>query len=280
MSLLAFRYVIEHVPGEANAWGDLLSRWGAGSALKQERTSRRVARLAVVQRVSPLEDPEFVWPAETEIRVLQQVARDDNSDLQGAQWSEQRQLLLTAAGQVWIPGDATDMQQRLCVVAHPGVSGHRGSRATTQALEAVLCWRTMAKDVAEFVAGCLHCMATASGRIPRPFGETLKATKPNEVLHFDYLTMVEGEGGNKYILVLEDGMSGYVELIACLQANSDNAYHGLCSGATHSGNLHISATSTLVQHALMDTFRWATCSVVTIHSRKHYYWQKATDICQ
>ncbi|GMF46564.1 unnamed protein product [Phytophthora fragariaefolia] len=45
-----------------------------------------------------------------------------------------------------------------------------------------------------------------------------------------------------------------------------------CSGATHSG--------TLVQHALMDTFRWDTCSVATIHSRKHYYWQKATDICQ
>ncbi|GMF51201.1 unnamed protein product [Phytophthora fragariaefolia] len=44
--------------------------------------------------------------------------------------------------------------------------------------------------------------------------------------------------------------------------------------------LQIQATSTLVQHALMDTFRWATCSVVTIHSRKHYYWQKATDICQ
>ncbi|GMF32496.1 unnamed protein product [Phytophthora fragariaefolia] len=44
--------------------------------------------------------------------------------------------------------------------------------------------------------------------------------------------------------------------------------------------LHIQATSTLVRHALMDTFRWATCSVVTIHSRKHYYWQKTTDICQ
>ncbi|KAE9040561.1 hypothetical protein PR001_g7013 [Phytophthora rubi] len=43
MPLLAFRYVIEHVPGEVNAWGDLLSRWGAGPALKQGRTSRRVA---------------------------------------------------------------------------------------------------------------------------------------------------------------------------------------------------------------------------------------------
>ncbi|GMF89139.1 unnamed protein product [Phytophthora fragariaefolia] len=31
--------------------------------------------------------------------------------------------------------------------------------------------------------------------------------------------------------------------------------------------LYIQANSTLVQHALMDTFRWATCSVVTIHSR-------------
>lgn len=30
LSLLSFQYVIEHVPGEANVWGDLLSRWGAG----------------------------------------------------------------------------------------------------------------------------------------------------------------------------------------------------------------------------------------------------------
>ncbi|GMF39119.1 unnamed protein product [Phytophthora fragariaefolia] len=44
-------------------------------------------------------------------------------------------------------------------------------------------------------------MATASGRVPRPFGETLKATKPNEVLHFDYLTMVEGEGSSKFGVV-------------------------------------------------------------------------------
>lgn len=68
-------------------------------------------------------------------------------------------------------------------------------------------WRTVAKDIAEFAAGCLHCMAAASGRIPRPFGATLKATKPNEVLHFDYLTMVEGESSVKYILVLKDGMA-------------------------------------------------------------------------
>ncbi|GMF59514.1 unnamed protein product [Phytophthora fragariaefolia] len=30
--------------------------------------------------------------------------------------------------------------------------------------------------------------------------------------------------------------------------------------------LHIRSTSTLVQHALVDTFGWATCSVATIHT--------------
>ncbi|GMF26264.1 unnamed protein product [Phytophthora fragariaefolia] len=72
------------------------------------------------------------------------------------------------------------------------------------------------------------------------------------------------------------------------QLNDFESVQGVVSGGVHHvpaeaiavAGLHIRSTSTLVQHALMDTFRWATCSVVTIHSRKHYYWQKATDICQ
>ncbi|GMF47106.1 unnamed protein product [Phytophthora fragariaefolia] len=35
--------------------------------------------------------------------------------------------------------------------------------------------------------------------------------------------------------------------------------------------LHIRSTSTLVQHALTNTFGWATCSVATTHNRKQYY---------
>ncbi|GMF24824.1 unnamed protein product [Phytophthora fragariaefolia] len=47
-----------------------------------------------------------------------------------------------------------------------------------------------------------------------------------------------------------------------------------CSGATHSVNLHISATRT-------NGYVWVPhCRVATIHSRKQYYWQKAKDICQ
>ncbi|GMF44649.1 unnamed protein product [Phytophthora fragariaefolia] len=70
-------------------------------------------------------------------------------------------------------------------------------------------------------------MTTVVGRIPRPYGKTLKATKPNELLHFDFLTMIEDDGNAKYVLVLNDKLSGYVELIACSHAGADQAYHGL-----------------------------------------------------
>ncbi|KAE9051957.1 hypothetical protein PR001_g948 [Phytophthora rubi] len=235
---MSFQYIIEHVPGDVNVWGDLLSRWGAGQVREDEHEATRVARLAVVERVSPLEDPEFVWPSETEIKAVQDAAREAAQDLEGAQQTGERELMVMPSGQVWIPADAEDLRQRLCVIAHAGASGHRGAQTTQRALESVFYWKTLAVDVAAFVGECLHCMATASGRIPRPFGETLVATKPNKILHFDYLSMVEGDGGVKYVLVLKDGMSGYVELVACLQATADTAYQALIDWFKRFGVVH------------------------------------------
>ncbi|GMF39969.1 unnamed protein product [Phytophthora fragariaefolia] len=82
LSLMSFQY---HVPGDVNVWGDLLSRWGAGQVREDEHEATRVARLAVVERVSPLEDPEFVWPSETEIKAVQDAARKAAQGLEGAQ---------------------------------------------------------------------------------------------------------------------------------------------------------------------------------------------------
>ena len=45
----------------------------------------------------------------------------------------------------------------------------------------------------EFVRPCLHCADTRSGDVPRPLGETVHGTAPNEVVHFDYLYV--GESG-------------------------------------------------------------------------------------
>lgn len=37
LPLMAFKYVIEHIPGDQTAWGDLLSRWGSGIVAENVR---------------------------------------------------------------------------------------------------------------------------------------------------------------------------------------------------------------------------------------------------
>ena len=76
MTLTTFTYSIQHVAGESNVWGDLLSRWGAEKPDVNEVTVRA---LAVVKRVSPLGDAEFQFPSEGEIRDVQRAAFDNGA---------------------------------------------------------------------------------------------------------------------------------------------------------------------------------------------------------
>ena len=63
----------------------------------------------------------------------------------------------------------------------------------------------MSKDIQSFVQGCLLCILTRSGEmIPRPLGHALHGSRPNEVLHLDYLFIGKGEGNHNYILVMRD----------------------------------------------------------------------------
>ena len=75
----------------------------------------------------------------------------------------------------------------------------------------------------EFVRQCLHCADTRSGDVvPRPLGETVHGTAPNEVVHFDYLHVGESgpqasqglseDGGFRYILVIMDDLSNFVSM--------------------------------------------------------------------
>ena len=84
-----------------------------------------------------------------------------------------------------------------CVVAHFVIAGHRGVETAPQLLLARFWWKGIAKDIKFFVARCLHC-ATAQDRMQRPFGEAMHASKPNEHLYWDFLTMLDG-----YLLMIK-----------------------------------------------------------------------------
>jgi Integrase core domain len=73
----------------------------------------------------------------------------------------------------------------------------------------------MAKDVKVFVEKCLYCVATIPGdKVPLPLGTQLHATKPNEILHFDFLYIgLSRDRKYQYLLLLKDDLSGYLWLV-------------------------------------------------------------------
>jgi Integrase zinc binding domain len=126
------------------------------------------------------------------------------------------------------PESDISLQLRILVVAHCGASGHRSQAAMLSAIQKHFSWNGLKSDVQAFYSTCLNCVSTTGGsRIPRPFGEALHASKPNMVLHFDYMFVGPGDNGNKYILLLKDDASGYVWLCPHVMADASSTVESL-----------------------------------------------------
>jgi len=124
----------------------------------------------------------------------------------------------------WIPPDAIDLKLKLLTIAHAGTAGHRGSDSTRATLLENFRWTGIQRDVRDFVASCLLCIMAKSGnKIPRPLSTTLHGSKPNEVLHFDYLFLGKSIDDSKYVLALKDDISGYCWLAPTSNANGEFA---------------------------------------------------------
>jgi Integrase zinc binding domain len=130
---------------------------------------------------------------------------------------------------LWIPERAIELQLRLCVEAHCRSAGHRAYEATLDAIKEYVAWTTMAKDVKVFVQNFSHCVATIPGdEVPRPLGTQLHATKPNEILHFNFLYIgFSRDGKYQHLLLLKDDLSGYLWLVPCRTADAAATVHTL-----------------------------------------------------
>jgi hypothetical protein len=87
----------------------------------------------------------------------------------------------------------------------------------------------MAKDVKVFMQNCLRCAAAIpEDKVPRPLGAQLHATKPSEILHFDYLCIgLSRVGKYQYLLLLKDDLSGYLWLVPCRTADTADTVDAL-----------------------------------------------------
>jgi hypothetical protein len=172
-----------------------------------------------------------MFSSQKEILLLQQSAVNENehceqSSATACQEEPPRQVdaggMRMIINALWIPDRAVELQLRLCVEAHCRSAGHRAYEATLGAIKEYVAWTTMAKDFKVFVQNCLHCVATIPGdKVPRPLGTQLHATKPNEILLFDFLYIgMSRDEKYQYLLLFKDDLSGYLWLVPCRTADA------------------------------------------------------------
>lgn len=145
--LSMYRYTCFHIKGTDNVWADLLGRWSA---------SKTVRRLIRIPELPSSSSEDFEWPALDNIVAAQSSSdseRPHSLTLDGSVWCNPN-------GAIWIPDSASDLQLRLCIIAHTGPSDHRGQSTTETVLRANYFWSTMTSDVRTFVRACIHCLST------------------------------------------------------------------------------------------------------------------------
>ena len=216
--LSTFNYVIAHVDGESNDFPDMLTRWMKGYRSTKSYICR--VRKAIPYSGIPKSpySSTFEWPdrgailkAQSKCETPKNCTTDDDK-------------LIRTSGKIWIPDDANDLKLRLMTVAHAGEAGHRGCDSTVDALKSEFTWTGLAEDTKDFINDCLLCIIAKSGnRIPRPLSSGIHATKPGQILHFDYLYLGRSSGIEKYVLVLKDDLSSYCWLEPVDGAPSENA---------------------------------------------------------
>ena len=113
----------------------------------------------------------------------------------------------------------------IVATAHQGVSGHQGGEATERTIRKVFYFSDMHETVKNLVKQCLQCQKNTAGElVPRPFGNALLGTKPNEVLHMDYFWIGDGT----FCLTIKDSFSKYCRLRRCADCTAASAASKLC----------------------------------------------------
>ena len=226
IKLSAFRYVVEHLPGEENVWADMLTRWAVNP--KSHVSAKRLGNIKTLMYapINPSADPKFDWPSYRDIIS----AQEESNEKPPKSFSPSNKGIVDSNGVFWLPSGechprgATKLHSlklRILIAAHTGLGGHRGPSVTKAAVKAHFSWSKMNEDIDSFIKSCLHCRCTEPGKVvPRPLGHALHAALPNKLLHFDYCYMSPGENGFVYTLILKDDHSGYCWFIPTKEADA------------------------------------------------------------
>jgi hypothetical protein len=171
--LSEFDCTVYHIDGELNYFADLMTRWAVS----------KLRRLETGLVSTPDADDN-----EQHLIDLVKASQPDLSEVEKKRLDlKLKQGLLWMGDRVYVPRSAVDVKLRLLIVAHCGRSGHRPYDETRRKLFQGFVRDNVNEDMQLFLRNCIHCQSTSGPyRIPPPLMQTLHATLPNQLLHFDF----------------------------------------------------------------------------------------------
>ena len=146
-------------------------------------------------------------------------------------------------------------------------AGHRCVAATLVRLQEFCVWSGMEAQRREFVRQCLHCADKRSGDVvPRPLGETVHGTAPNNVMHFDYFHVGEcgpqasqglpEDGGFRYMLAIMDDLSNMEPVVVCTAEATAESFLTWCK-TLGVPRMWVSDTATHFKNTILTRLREA-----------------------
>lgn len=227
IKISAYRYIIEFIPGDANVWADLLTRWAAPIEKKVNRP-----KLSLLYAPIDMRKDEFKWPTRTCLEKSQRKTKQGHTD----SFSTKSGLVQNNKGVIFIPKDDEHIELRITTASHTGWEGNLKSTETLAEIQKRFWRENMKEDVKSFCNSCFHCLVSDSGeRIQRPLGHSMHAEKPNELIHFDFCFMEKSKRHPQYVLVVKDDLSSYCWLYVCDNADSNTVVEALINWFATSG---------------------------------------------
>ena len=159
---------------------------------------------------APLLDKDFSWLSILETKQCREQSSPGSLEMTICDG------FLMFIDRVWIP-DANNLHLRISIVGHCGIGGHLCLEGTRRRTSEYFFVESFEEDFKSFCGSNLDCRVSDKPFIPRPLGEDIYGTAPNQVVHYDFLHIQKSfKSSNhpfEYVLVLKDWFSGFLGLI-------------------------------------------------------------------
>ncbi|KAL4312967.1 hypothetical protein GQ457_01G036970 [Hibiscus cannabinus] len=200
--LIGYDFEIRYRPGKLNSVADALSREVSSTIMAFTQSTFGI-----------IEDIRTATQADPELRNIQLHLADGTAMYPG--YSAQDGLLLVR-GRILVPQESALRSRILREFHNSTVGGHAGILRTFHRLAANCYWKTMRKDVRQFVSECQVCQRMKNDSLA-PSGLLHPLNIPNQVFEdiaLDFITGLPKSNGKEVILVVVDRLSKYGHFFA------------------------------------------------------------------